>query len=250
MSWCFVLFLACPKAWALGAAQPALPDPGTAQLSLAGGLSRGSDELYPLGRLEGAIGLHQRVAVRLPVSLELALLRPSRDSALVVSGGLSDVWISPLGKPYTAWAAAVAGRVRLGAEAAVHLGIGVNGALGESRLRRSVWFEGGAAFVLDVGPYATVALGFAYERLVTGPGTTHVAARLGWVDDAHIQLLCAPLESQWESPLLTVHLPGGLELIAVVTVDVEARTRQTTTRYLLGLGGIIPDIFTKGNSRR
>jgi hypothetical protein len=128
--------------------------------------------------------------------------------------------------------------------------MGIGGALGETSLNSSLWLEGGAALVLDVGPFVTICLGFAYERLLYGPGAIEEAARLGWVSDAHVQLLSAPLESQLDPPLLTVHLPGGIDLLAVATVDIDARTKQVTTRVLLGLGGAFSFVATREPSRQ
>lgn len=246
----WILLAICPKSRALGAAEPALPDPGTAEVSFSGGVNQGRKGLYPLARLEGILGVGDRLALRLPLSLEVAVLRPDRDNALVLVGGLSDLWVSPGGEPLAAWGAAMAGRLRLGAEAGLRLGMGVGGALGQTRLASSLWLEGGAALVLDVGPFLTICLGFAYERLLYGPGATEEVARLGWVSDAHIQLLSAPLESQLDPPLFTVHLPGGLDLLALATVDIEARTRRVTTRVLLGLGGAFPFFATREPSHR
>lgn len=243
-------FLAATPVLGWGATDPALPDPGTARLSLMGGAIRSPDELYPVARLEASLGIGSHVALRGPLSLEIALLRPNRQSALLVELGVADLWVSPEGEPYAAWAAVLGGRVGLGAEAAFQLGMGLEGALGKASLNRSLWLSGGAAFFLDFGPYATLGLGFTYQRLMTGPGATRPVARLGWVGDAHIQLLSAPVDGQAEQPLLAVHLPIGLDLLGVVTVDIDSRTRAATGRYMLGIGGVLPAKPTRETSRQ
>jgi len=96
------------------------------------------------------------------------------------------------------------------------------------------WLRGNLALLIGMGPYLTVAGGFAYQRHMFGGAAPDGSRRTGWVGDARVSIGSVRSQPFEDLPTIAVHAAGWLDIIALARVDIDTDSNTTDARFLAG----------------
>ena len=97
------------------------------------------------------------------------------------------------------------------------------------------WLRGSLALLIDMGPYLTIAAGFAYQRHMFGGDAPAGSAEPGWVGNARFSIGAVRSQPFEDLPTIAVHATKWLAVVGFVRVDMDTDAKTVDARYLLGL---------------
>jgi hypothetical protein len=226
------------------AAKPPVLAPGRFRVAAAGGAASVNRSWTYAAELSARAGISRSLEIAGPLALGVALVDAGDGSGLVLGGGIVDLWIAESGVVLWSPAVALSGRFRTSTTSSLRAFADLTGAERDlASGEHPAWIRGGAAFLIDLGRYATIAAGASYQRRLVGDAEMTDARRLGWAGDARGSFISGRTEPFEELPALAVHLSSAFDLIAVIRIDIDMDDRTTDARYLLGLR---LDLSTRG----
>jgi hypothetical protein len=218
------------------AGEPLVLAPGRFRIAAAGGVASVDRAWTYATEISARGGISHNLELAGPLALCFALIDTGNGSGLVLGGGIVDAWISENGVVFWSPAVALAGRFRTSTTSSLRAAFDVTGAERDfASGEHPAWMRSAAAFLIDFGPYATIAMGASYQRLLAKEADVAEVRDLGWAGDARISLLSVRTEPFEELPLLAVHVCPALDLIAIVRIDIDMNVRTTDARTLVGL---------------
>jgi hypothetical protein len=231
------LFLATSNARATSSSDPAILKPGSVRTSVAGGLVVLDRDYTWDVDISFEVGLYKRVELVGPLALGICLVDIEPGSAVYFGGGVFDMRITPDGRLLYTPALALAGLARLGPEAALRLALDLTWLEEDfDGSDHPLWMRGAFGLVIDFGPWATVAAGASYQRILANGEVPDGAESTGWVGDSRFSAGAVRSQPFTDLPTISVHITDYLDVILLVRVDVDTDTETTDTRWLLGLG--------------
>ncbi len=209
--------------------------PGQFSLYGLGGPIR-LDRTWKLGVGAGVrVGVAERLELASPLAVGFRLIDAGPGSAILVGIGITDLHFT--GDRHLLWTPAVAlsAQARIGPESMLRISVDLTGVeRGWAKGAHPVWFRSAAALVVDVGPWVTVAMGVAFQRLAFGEGAPDGAAEAGWVGNARLSLGAVAAHPLAELPTLAVVITDHFQLIGLYRLDINTDIDTTDTRLLFG----------------
>lgn len=228
---------AAPRPAPAGDAEdPPVLGPGRFRVGIAGGAASADRDWTYAAELSARAGISRRLELAGPLALGIALFDAGDGSGLALGGGIVDAWVAGDGAFLWSPAVALAGRFRTAASASLRAAVDLTGAERDlARGEHPAWIRGAAALLIDMGPYATIAVGASYQRRLAGEEGAERLGEVGWAGDARVSLLAVRTEPFEELPTLAVHVIPALDVVAIVRIDIDLDTRTTGARCLVGV---------------
>lgn len=182
------------------------------------------------------IGVADGVQLAAPAALGVRVIEAHPGSGLYLGAGITDLYVSETGDFFYTPVVAIYGQARLGHESAVRGGIDFLGVeQAPSGEDHPFWLRGALAVVIDFGPWVTFAAGVSYQRQIVRGSVPENPGTLSWVGDSRISVgavRCQPFASL---PTLSVHLHPFVDLIVLMSFDVDMNARTSNSWWLLGV---------------
>jgi hypothetical protein len=234
---CVALIAGPVFARAESSTDPPLLEPGDLKAVAAGGPITIARDLTWDIEASFRVGLASGVELAAPLALAVRLIDISPGSAIFLGAGIVDLSFTEEGRVLWAPSAMLAGQARLGPESAFRAAFDITGAEeGFDGPDHPFWMRGSLAFLIDFGPYVTLAAGFAYQRRALGHGPPPDGVRrTGWVSDSRISLGAVRSQPFHDLPTLSIHMAGFFDIVFLMRFDIDMETETTDARYLVGL---------------
>jgi hypothetical protein len=182
------------------------------------------------------IGLPGGLELAMPLALAVALIDDRDGSGLALAAGVLDLWIDGDSRLLLQPGAALAGRARIGREASLLLALDITGAEpADFDGSHPGWVRGAVGLAIDMGPWLTVAAGWAYQRLVLEGAGDGELRDSGFAGDARVSVGAVRCQPFQDLPTLAIHAAPWLDLVVLVRADIDTDRGSTDARFLAGL---------------
>ncbi|MCP4605018.1 MAG: hypothetical protein GY847_31600 [Proteobacteria bacterium] len=221
---------------AVSSTSPPILEPGHLRAIAAAGPAIMDRDVNVGLELSFEAGLASRLELAAPFALGLNLIDVWPGSAIYVGVGVVDLWVTREGRVLFSPSVALAGHARIGPETALRAAVDFTGVEeGFAKGDHPFWIRGSLAVIIDMGPWATLGMGFAYQRLAIGDEPPKGTEKTGWVSDSRFSFGAVRAQPFYDLPTLSIHLTDYLDIVLIARVDIDANTRTTDSRWLFGL---------------
>ncbi len=233
----FALFLAPLTAVADESSEPRWLVPGEFRALAAGGVAI-VDRDVNLG-MEGSleVGLLPALTLAGPAALTLRVIETKPGSGLYLSGGITDLSITTDYHVLCTPSLILGSQAILGPESTLRASMDLTTVLRDVEFQSpGAWIRGSVAILIDFGPWATVAAGVSYQRVVAGGGQDRPdIVTAGYVSDSRITLGSVRSQPFYDLPTLSVHISESIDVIAIARFDIDIQRDVNDNRFLVGL---------------